>query len=77
MFEGISTLAKLKQDHPDTVPGQSGGVYETPADVVEGKVNPVESLSNVADESGLNEEAHSQDIRNRGSGEGRIIDLLG
>jgi hypothetical protein len=76
MLAGISTLANFNQENSHVVQGQREP-HETSADVVEGKVNPVESLANLSDEADLNEEAHSQDILDRGSGEGGIIDVMG
>jgi hypothetical protein len=77
MLSGISTVANLNQDNPHAVQGQMDGPHGTSGDVVEGKVNPVESLGNLSSESDLHEEAHSEDMLNRSSGEERIIDLLG
>ena len=77
MFEGVSTLVNLNQNNPETVQGQVEGAYEPAVDAVEGKVNPVECLANLADKSSQNEKTHSQDVVNRGSGERRIIDILG
>ena len=77
MLEGIGTLANLNQDNLPGVQGQTENPHETKADVVEGKVNALESLNNLSDKSDSNEETHSGDILNRGSGEGRIIDVVG
>ena len=77
MLAEIGTVANLNQDNPNAVQAKMEGPHETTADVVEGKVNPIESLDNLSDESDLNEKTHSQDILNWGSGEERIIDLLG
>jgi hypothetical protein len=76
MLAGIHTLTKLNQENPHAAQGQIEGPHETTADLVEGKVNPVESLNNLSDESDLNEETDSQRILNRRSREERIIDLL-
>jgi hypothetical protein len=77
MIAGIGTVANLNQDNPHAAQGQIEEPHGMAADVAEGKVNPVESLDTLSDESDLNEETHSQDVPNRGSGEERIIDLLG
>ena len=77
MIEGIGTPAKLTQDNLHTLQGRVGEPHGRTADVVEGKVNPVETLDNLPDESDLNEKTGSLDILNRGSGAGRIIDLWG
>ncbi|MBW1677136.1 MAG: hypothetical protein KAT27_09690 [Desulfobacterales bacterium] len=77
MIAGIGTVANLNQDNPHAAQDQIEGPHGTTADVAEGKVNPVESLDTLSDESDLNEETHSQDVPNRDSGEERIIDLLG
>ena len=76
MLAGVGTVANSNQENPHAVQDQMEGPQETTADVVEGKVNPVESLNNLSDESDLNEETRSQQTLNRGSGEERIIDLL-
>ena len=76
MIEGIGTVANLNQEDPHTVQGKTEGTHETTADILEGKVNPVESLDNLSDKSHSNEETHSQDLLNRDSGQERIIDLL-
>ena len=76
MIEGIGTPANLNQENLHTLQGRVGELHERTADLVEGKVNPVESLNNLSDESDLNEETRSQETHNRGSGEERIIDLL-
>ncbi|NVM20859.1 MAG: hypothetical protein HWN68_03650 [Desulfobacterales bacterium] len=77
MFEGINTLGKMNQNNLEPVQGQAEVVYESTQDVVEGKVNPVESATNMADESSLTDEALSQNKLNRNSSEGCIIDMLG
>ena len=76
MLADVGTVANPNQDNPNAVQDQMGGPHETSADVAEGKVNPVESLNNLSDESDLNEETRSQETLNRDSGEERIIDLL-
>ncbi|MBW1739527.1 MAG: hypothetical protein JRJ42_00145 [Deltaproteobacteria bacterium] len=78
MIEGIGNVAtNLNKDNPNAVQDQIEGLHETTPDVVEKKVNPVESLENLPDESDLKKETDSRDIPNRGSGEEHIIDLLG
>jgi len=76
MLASIHTLPKLNQENPHLAQGQMEGPQKTTEDLVEGKVNPVESLNNLSDESDLNEETDSQRILNRRSRETRIIDLL-
>lgn len=76
MLADVGTVANPNQENPHAVQDQMEGPHETSADVAEGKVNPVESLNNLSDESDLNEETRSQETLNRGSGEERIIDLL-
>ncbi len=76
MLADVGTVANPNQDNQHTVQDQMEGPHDTTADVVEGKVNPVESLHNLSDESDLNEETRSQETHNRDSGEESIIDLL-
>jgi hypothetical protein len=77
MFEAISNSTNVNQVNPNAVEGQSEVVRETTTDVAEGKVNPVESLPDSAQESDLSAEGKSEDVTSRGSAEGRIIDLVG
>ena len=77
MIEGIGTVSNVNQDKTDTVQGQTEGPRETTPDVVEGKVNPVEPPDNLSNEPTSNEETHSKDVLNRGSGEESIIDVMG
>lgn len=77
MFEGIGTLTGLNQENPQAVQSPMERLRETTTDVVKGKINPVESLDNPSDESGSSGKANSGDLVDRGSGEGRIIELLG
>jgi hypothetical protein len=77
MIEGIGTVSNVNQDKIDTVQGQTEGPQETTPDVVEGKVNPVDPPDNLSNEPTSNEESHSKDVLNRGSGEERIIDVIG
>ena len=76
MLVDVGTVANPNQDNPHAAQHQTEGPHKTSADAVAGKVNPVESLNNLSDESDLNEETRSQETPNRGSGEERIIDLL-
>ncbi len=76
MIADVGTVANPNQENPHAAQDQMEGSRETTADVVEGKVNPVESLNNLSDKSDLNEETRSQETPNRGSGEESIIDLL-
>lgn len=77
MIEGIGTTVNLNQENQHTAQAQAESTQKMTADVVEGKVNPVESPDNLHDESGGNEEANSQDVLNPGSREGRIVELVG
>jgi hypothetical protein len=77
MIEGIGTPAKLNQDSLHTLQGREEGHHERAADVVEGKVNPVEPLDNLSDESDWKEKTDSQEILSRASDAGPIIDLYG
>jgi hypothetical protein len=76
MLADVGTVANPNQDNQHAVQDQMEGPHETSADVAEGRVNPVESLNNLSDESDLNEETRSQETLKRDSGEERIIDLL-
>ena len=76
MIEGIGSVANLNQHDSHAVQGKMERPCETTADVARGKVNSVESLDNLSDESDLNKETHSQDVLNRDSDEEPIIDLL-
>ena len=76
MIADVGTVANPNQENANAVQDQMEGPHDTTADVVEGKVNPVESLNNLSDESDLNEETRSQETLKRDSGEEQIIDLL-
>ncbi|MBE9580990.1 MAG: hypothetical protein IMF18_05160 [Proteobacteria bacterium] len=77
MIDGIGATVNLNQENQHAVQAQAESAQKMTADVVEGKVNPVESPDNLYDESGSNEEANSQDVLNPGSCEGRIVELVG
>ena len=77
MLSGIGTVTNLNQDNLHAVQDQMEEPHGERADAAEGKVNPLESLTNSSNKSELNKETHSEDMLNRGSSEERIIDLLG
>lgn len=77
MTGGIGATVNLNQENQHAAQAQAESAQKMTADVVEGKVNPVESADNLYDESGSNEEANSQDVLNPGSREGRIVELVG
>ena len=77
MISGIGTVSNLNQENLHGVQGHTEEPHGARADAAEGKVNPLESLTNSSNESDLNKETHSEDMLNRDSSEERIIDLLG
>ena len=77
MLDGIGTVRNVNQDNPRTVQDQAKGPNKTTQDVVEGKVNPVESHDNLPDKSDLNNKTRSRNIINQGSDEEHIIDIMG
>ena len=77
MLAGIGTVGNVNQDNPRSVQDQAKGPHKTTQDVVDGKVNPVESHDNLPDKSDLNDKTHSRDIINQGSDEEHIIDIMG
>ena len=77
MLAGIGTVGNVNQDNPRTVQDQAKRPHKTTQDVVEGKVNPVESHHNLPDKSDLNDKTHSRGRINQDPDEERIIDLMG
>lgn len=76
MFAGISNPSRLNQENPQIAQNQVEAPQEATADLVKGKVNPVESPDKLPDEPDLNEETDSQRVLKRRSQEQHIIDLM-
>ena len=77
MLAGIRPVGNVNQNNPRAVKGHEKGPHKTTQDVVEGKVNPVESHDNSPDKSSLKNKTHSRDRINQDPDEERIIDLMG
>jgi hypothetical protein len=77
MIEGVGTITNANQGNTQAVDPQAQPQVEAAADVAKGKVNPADDVEDSSNESASNQQAGKQDVPTSGSGEERIVDLLG
>lgn len=77
MIEGVATVTTAHQENPQAAQAQAEVPVEKTADIVQGKVNPVDEVEGSSNRAGSEEETEAQNPSASGTKEGRIIDLLG
>ena len=77
MIEGIATVSTLNKNEPDVVQTKVETPVETTADVVQGKVNPVEDVEDMPNKSNADRNPDEKPSPTPEEGQGHIVDLLG
>jgi hypothetical protein len=77
MIEGAGTLATIHYAGSQAVQAEADSLRGPNADVVEGKVNPMDRSENMYEESNSQQDGSGLKTANREAQQGQILDILG